>query len=145
MGSQMKFKIKRFYENDVQIDSLPLTPLLDIIFLVTIFFVLTSGAIFQQMIEVELPNSSTADTSLDKNWTISVISANRVYLNSKETTLNELDQLIKSELKNFDSKMIEVSLAANRLLPYDIIIRVFDVIRLNGIVRISLLTTDQGQ
>jgi len=141
----MKFKIKRFYENDVQIDSLPLTPLLDIIFLVTIFFVLTSGAIFQQMIEVELPNSSTADTSLDKNWTISVISANRVYLNSKETTLNELDQLIKSELKNFDPKMIEVSLAANRLLPYDIIIRVFDVIRLNGIVRISLLTTDQGQ
>jgi biopolymer transport protein ExbD len=141
----MKFKIKRFYENDVQIDSLPLTPLLDIIFLVTIFFVLTSGAIFQQMIEVELPNSSTADTSLDKNWTISVISANRVYLNSKETTLNELDQLIKSELKNFDPKMIEVSLAANRLLPYDIIIRVFDVIRLNGIARISLLTTDQGQ
>jgi len=141
----MKFKIKRFYENDVQIDSLPLTPLLDIIFLVTIFFVLTSGAIFQQMIEVELPNSSTADTSLDKNWTISVISANRVYLNSKETTLNELDQLIKSELKNFDPKMIEVSLAANRLLPYDIIIRLFDVIRLNGIVRISLLTTDQGQ
>jgi biopolymer transport protein ExbD len=141
----MKFKIKRFYENDVQIDSLPLTPLLDIIFLVTIFFVLTSGAIFQQMIEVELPNSSTADTSLDKNWTISVISANRVYLNSKETTLNELDQLIKSELKNFDPKMIEVSLAANRLLPYDIIIRVFDVIRLNGIVRISLLTNDQGQ
>lgn len=139
----MRFKKRTtFYREDFQSEVLPLTPLLDIIFLVTIFFVLTSGAVFQQMLEIDLPESTTSTETLEKTWLFVVHSPQKIIFNQEELTLETLDNKVSNSLSSLDPATIQVSLAGAKKLEYQVLIQVFDILRRHGIMRISLLTED---
>ncbi len=141
----MGFKFRRFYQReDSNPESLPLTPLLDIIFLVTIFFVLTSGAIFQQMLEIDIPESSTSELSLEKNWSLIVYSSEKILFNRQEYDLISLGKKVEEELSRIDAREIQVSLAGGKTLEYGVLINVFDILRRHGITKISLIVEDEG-
>lgn len=141
----MGFRLRKpLFEDRSGLDSLPLTPLLDIVFLVTIFFVLTSGAVFQEMLDVDLPSSTTAEPSLDKSWVIVVDSPRRILFNKTVTDLEALGGVVRQAALDRDPSQIQVSLAASRNLPYEVLVRVFDALRANGVTRISLRTQETG-
>lgn len=141
----MGFKFQRLYQrDDGNPESLPLTPLLDIIFLVTIFFVLTSGAVFLEMLEIDIPESSTGELSLEKNWSLIVYSSERILFNQREYDLDSLAIQINQELSRIDAREIQVSLAGGKKLEYGVLIKVFDILRRQGIMQISLIVEDDG-
>lgn len=71
----------------------------DIIFLLLIFFMITSSAIAQSSIEVELPEASTVSASAQDPTTVTINDSGLYYINDKEILKEELEQHLVNVLK----------------------------------------------
>ena len=72
----------------------------DIIFLLLIFFMITSSAISQSAIEVKLPNADAANPSAQDLATVTINEAGKYYVNDKEIPKENLENYLVQELKD---------------------------------------------
>src|SRR3989338_5136185 len=86
----MKFKRRAYPKIDIM-----MAPMIDIIFQLLIFFLLTSSFVFQPGIKVNLPKAVTSEVIQEKNLTILITSDNLIYLDGKLITTNELKEALK--------------------------------------------------
>lgn len=112
-------------------------PLIDIVFLVLVFFIyaMLSMAVHRGL-PVILPSSSTA--KIDKTIVLSVtVKADEtIFVDKKPTPLNNLTEALKRAVKGDSAAGVLVF--ADRDLPYQKLFKVMDSIRMAGINRISL-------
>jgi biopolymer transport protein ExbD len=112
-------------------------PLIDIVFLLLVFFIyaMLSMAVHRGL-PVELPLSNTAE--IDKKLTLSVTvkTDETIYVNKERVTLADLTRVLRE--KAGESRDSGVLIFADRALPYQMIYKVLDKIRLAGLSRISL-------
>ncbi|ADD67608.1 Biopolymer transport protein ExbD/TolR [Denitrovibrio acetiphilus DSM 12809] len=114
-----------------------MTPMIDMVFLLLIFFLLTS--VFQSTaIETDLPSSSTAHTQEDKPIVIAVKNDGKLYFNDRLIEAPELKYLLKCELEN--KNMHEVSIASDKNVDFQQIIALMDIARDSGAESVSFLT-----
>ncbi len=116
-----------------------LLPWINVIFLLFIFFMLTSGLTQPTAIKVKLPKALTSGIGNDKNMTVLVTSENMIYLNDKVTTMEELKEL----LGRADSKERPVLIKADRRASLGRIADILDLGRSMGIEHINVATEQQ--
>ena len=116
-----------------------LTPLIDVIFLLLIFFMLSSNFTQPTAINVRLPKAVTSDVLHDENLMIVVTSENIMYLNDKVITLGELREVLS---KGHNSKR-PVLIKADRRASVGRIVDVWDLGRTLGIERINVATDQE--
>ena len=110
-------------------------PLLNVIFLICMFYILSSYFTRPFPIKVRLPVAVTSDIVQDK-ITIVITSENIIYFNNKVTTLRELHQL----LSGLDNAQRSVFIKADRRASIGRIADVWDLGRGLGITRIDVAT-----
>jgi len=76
-------------ENKV-LDTFSFSSLTDIVLLLLIFFLLSSSFIIQPGIKVKLPVSDTAESTNEKNITITLTKKGEIYLNQNQISFEEL-------------------------------------------------------
>ncbi len=81
-----------------------IAPLIDIVFQLLIFFMLTSSFIMQPGIKVNLPKAVTSEVVKYENIEILVSSENVIYLNGKVITTAELKALFTQISKRNQTK-----------------------------------------
>ena len=85
-----------------------MSSLTDIIFLLLIFFMLTSSLIIPNALNLKLPGKSRVPPTVTQRPTnISISSGGTYYINGKKLNLASLDKAIK-QIKKKDMKPIEV-------------------------------------
>ena len=96
---------------------LDIVPLIDVVFLLLIFFMLTSSFVTQPGIKINLPRAVTSEAILEKNLIITITESNVIYLNQQAIELKELLPRLKqaadegkSLLIKADRKMTNASL-----------------------------------
>lgn len=130
----MKFKRQVKFESGLaQID---MAPLIDIIFQLLIFFMLSSSFTFQSGINVKLPKAVTSDIIKEDNFTIAITNENIVYLNGKIISLKELRQKLEKPAK----KNVLIMIKADRRSSMGRIVDVWDLCRELGVQRINIAT-----
>jgi len=72
--------------------------LIDCVFLLLIFFLLTSWLTEPRAIEIELPQSAYAEKINEKNLIITLTKQGRIFLGEKQVRLNELCPALRSRL-----------------------------------------------
>ena len=72
----------------------------DIIFLLLIFFMITSSAISQSAIEVKLPSADASNPSAQDPATVTINEAGKYYVNDKEIPKENLENYLVQELKD---------------------------------------------
>ena len=92
----MLFLSLRIMDNNFQLDTKPeppdLTPLIDVIFILIVFFLLTS-TIQDKAIEINLPASSeSADDLIRNELVIEIDRDNNYYIDGKQTVYSALEQ-----------------------------------------------------
>jgi biopolymer transport protein ExbD len=133
----MKFKRQVKFESGLaQFD---MTPVIDVIFLLLIFFMLSSSFTFQSGIHVKLPKAVTSDVIKEENFTISITSENIIYFNGKVTSLIDL----KQRLQSADQKDVPVMIRADRRSSMGRIVDVWDLCRELGIQKINIATNTE--
>ena len=112
-------------------------PLIDIVFLLLVFFIyaMLSMAVHRGL-PVLLPTSSSAKIDQTLLLSITVKSDGTVYVDNNQIDLDDLESFLKA--KTISDKEIGILLFADRSLSYQNLFRVLDQIRTAGIYRISL-------
>ncbi len=112
------------------------TPLIDVMFLLTIFFMLTSTIIKTSSINVNLPKSVTSDSQPKTQIVITITKDNKLFLNDYQISLEDISPTIK-KITVKDPK-VPVIIRGDKDIPYQTVIEVMDRIRIGGATEISL-------
>ena len=112
-------------------------PFINVIFLILIFFLLTTSFTFQSGIDVGLPKSAPSDTIQEKNFIITVTGEDVIYFKNALLTVEEL----KHELAALtDKKGHSVLIKADRRASMGRIVDVWDLCRQFGVEKINIAT-----
>ena len=116
-----------------------IAPLIDIIFILLIFFAVnTTLMINQQGLKLDLPSAVSSEKN-DKGVVISIDPKGQIFVKETRVQLDQLQVKIKEILDmDPDSEML---LNSDKSIPYETIIAVLDQVRLAGSYNISLQTT----
>lgn len=72
----------------------------DIIFLLLIFFMITSSAISQSAIEVKLPTAANADPNVQDPTAVTITKDGKYFVNDKEIGREDLENYLVNALKD---------------------------------------------
>ncbi len=131
----MKFKRKVFLETG----RLDITPLIDVVFLLLVFFMLTSSFIFQPGIKINLPKALTSEVIQRENLIILVTGDNSLYIDERLVDREELSSRLKIAAK--ESKPILIK--ADRKASLGKVVEVWDLCRVEGVQKINIATTQK--
>lgn len=101
----------------------------DIVFLLLIFFMLTSPAITPEALDLLLPNATGKTTNV-QNVSVSITNDLEVYVNSKKVNFESLESILKAELSNIEEPTI--ILRAEQGVPVEKAVSVMDIANRNG-------------
>lgn len=133
----MRFKGRMELEHGLkQID---IAPLIDIVFQLLIFFMLTSSFIMQPGIKINLPKAVTSDVVKQDNIEIIVSSESIIYLNGKIVNMGELKALFKQVAKRGQTILIK----ADKRSSLGRVVEIWDLARDMGISQINIATNQE--
>ncbi len=116
--------------------SLEIAPLVDVIFLLLIFFLLTFSLGSQNM-QLDLPEASTSD-KVKQNLTIVITKEGEIFVEGKKVSLETLFPFLKLTLS--EEKIKEVVIEADADVPFKIPVQVMDICRKAGARGVSIAT-----
>jgi biopolymer transport protein ExbD len=116
-----------------------LTPLIDMVFLLLIFFLLTANFLRDEGINVHLPKAKSAITKENsKELTVYLTAKEEIFLEKKRLKLSELYAIFCNKAKG-DDKLILI-IKADKKAQVEGLIKVMDKAHLSGIKRILIAT-----
>jgi biopolymer transport protein ExbD len=115
-----------------------ITPLLDVVFQLLLFFILTS-ALVQPSIELDLPGSGQNSEALEADLLISVDKEGRVFFNDQPIRLED----VEAALRSFAARNSVVMLRADSAASYGAFFAILDASRNAGIENLHLAYRDE--
>jgi len=131
----MKLKRRTFLEKG----NLDIAPLIDVIFLLLVFFMLTSSFIFQPGIKINLPKALTSEVIQRENLIIVIREDNALYINERMIDRDELSSRLK--IAAGESKPILIK--ADRKASLGRVVEIWDLCRVEGVQKINIATTQK--
>ena len=126
-----------FKESNESENSINILPMIDIIFAILSFFIISSLYLTRvDSIKVNLPKSSTAEREEEKPQIISVDSNEKIYFESSEINLINISSFIKKNLNKFEKPI--VILRADSSVKHGFIVNVLDELRKIENLRIGI-------
>jgi biopolymer transport protein ExbD len=116
-----------------------IAPLIDMVFQLLIFFMLTSSFVVQPGIKVNLPKAVTSETVKFENVEVIISSENITYLNGKVVTTKELKNFIQQLAKRNQGILIK----SDRRASLGRVVEIWDMCRDLGITQINIATNQE--
>ncbi len=116
----------------------PLTSLIDIVFMLLIYFLLTTNFMVEEGIKVKLPQASAAAPQAEKEITLYVDKDGRAFLEKQEVSLNNLFIRLKGEIGGEKDKLVVIK--ADRAVILNKAVNVMDIAKAAGAGRLCLAT-----
>lgn len=133
-------KFKRHIELEHGLRQIDIAPLIDMIFQLLIFFMLTSSFIIQQPgIKINLPKAITSENIKYENIELIISNENIIYLNGKVVTTKELKSLFTEVAKRKQAILIK----ADRGASLGRVVEVWDMCRDLGVREVNIATIQQ--
>lgn len=129
----------KFYHPNNKTLKFDLTPLIDVVFQLLIFFMLTTTFInVESGVKVDLPSGDFAAVSEKRNIVVTITENNVLYLDNHLVDPNYLTEKLVEESKNNPNPL--VVLEADQNVTHGKVVRVMDLIKKSGIERIAIAT-----
>lgn len=124
----MKFRRERLNEPEIN-----LTPLIDVVFLLLIFFMVSTTFDRSSELAIELPEASPVlEAKNEETVDVGVDAKGRFYVNGRPLVNGQIDTLREALLSAHASTEIPVVLNADGAAPYQAVITVMDAVQQLG-------------
>ena len=128
-----------FKDNNESENSINILPMIDIIFAILSFFIISSLYLTKiDSIKVNLPKSSRAIREQNKPQIITVDSNEKIYFNSNEISLKDISTLIRTNIENIEEPI--VILRADTSVKHGLIVSLLDELRKIENLKIGIST-----
>lgn len=115
-----------------------LTPMLDVVFIMLIFFIVTTSFVKESGIEVSRPNAETAEKQERASIFIAINSEGGIFLQKRKIEI----EAVRANIEKLHAESPEgaVVIQADKASETGILVQVMDQIRLAGVKNISVAT-----
>lgn len=131
-------KLKRITQKRI---GLEVAPLVDVVFLLLIFFLISSSFVMQPGIKVRLPEASTTELSEKKNILITIDKTGLIYLNKRRIVASVLVSNLKDLIADGKDKLVIIK--ADEEVLHGQVVKVMDSAKQAGIQRIAIATSPE--
>tara|TARA_B100000579_G_C22800508_1_gene839540 strand:+ start:1133 stop:1537 length:405 start_codon:yes stop_codon:yes gene_type:complete len=132
-----------FLRNEKKSLSIEITPLIDIVFLLVIFFVVTSKVGDSQFLELDLPETESFEYNLVKEGhKITILESGIVLINNQSFNMSNYDQ-IEDAILNLDKTDSIIVLSAESFSYHTWVVTMMDSLQRNGFNEIQIRTIEK--
>jgi biopolymer transport protein ExbD len=123
--------------------NLNLVPMVDVVFQLVLFFLVSTTFVLAPGIKLTLPASGTSESVVMEQMVVTIVSADEVYMNKERLTgLPGLGERI-AQMPETDRKQVSaVIIEADQNVAYGLMVQALDVLRQNGFKNVGLRTRD---
>lgn len=115
--------------------TIDIAPLIDCVFQLLLFFMLTSSFVYQPGIKINLPKALTSDVLQEESLEITITAENVVYLNHAVVTPKELASRLRAAKPNQ-----AVLIKADQKASLGRVVEIWDICREAGISHVNIAT-----
>ena len=121
-----------------------LTPLIDVVFLLLIFFMVSTTFEHQSRIQIELPEATASPDEIEEESIVIIIDAQGRYFIDEQQVVNTELKTLKSAIGKVlgDRKVVPVTIRADANTPHQAVITALDAASQLGLTKISLATSN---
>ncbi len=114
-----------------------ITPLIDVLFMLIIFFVLTASFV-QGKLDVQLPSGEGSSADTQGAVIVTVAADRKIFWNGREVNKEELRRL------SAESRGRETLVAGDETVPYGDVAEILSLLRKEGITSAGLMLSGEG-
>jgi biopolymer transport protein ExbD len=133
----------QFKRNLTAKHNIDMIPMIDIVFQLILFFLVSTTFAMLPAIALNLPESSSAENTEVTTLSLTIINRDEVYLNKDRVSLDTLESALINNYTEEQTNMQNITLEADEAVSYGLIIEVLDVLRKSGFENINLHTTEK--
>ena len=135
----MKFsRLKR--RTQIEKRQIDIAPLVSGVFLLFIFFILTSNFVFRPGIQLNLPRAITSEIVSSENFVVTLTGRNLLFLNDKPVTVSELMTHLKEAAVENKSVLLRADMSAS----VGRVVEIWDLCRELGIPQVNIATNQKS-
>jgi biopolymer transport protein ExbD len=116
-----------------------ITSLIDVLFLLLIFFMVTSTFLEQPGMKLELPSAKSAEVSQVENLVLYIGPGGEIVFNDQAVSLDDLETMMKDAVPLAEGKTLV--LKADKTVQHGIVVRVMDIAKRVGMKKLVVGTT----
>ena len=116
-----------------------LIPMIDVVFQLVVFFMVSSTFILTPGININLPESTTAEPVAVSKLVITVVGENEIYVNKDRYSLSQFAKALESIERDEGGSLI---LEGDSGVEYSLLVKVLDILRKNGYYGVNLRTKE---
>ena len=136
--------MKRLYNslssNQEELHNVDMTPLIDMVFILLIFFIVTTVFVQDRGMDIERPSQRSAGTVEKESLLIAITRDGQIRAAGRDISINSLRAFVTSRLAAKDEPVV---ILADGRAPVNLLADVMDECRLAGAGRISIATEDE--
>lgn len=130
-------------QNQRSIININITSLVDVLFILLIFVLVSTTFLEQPALDIELPKAKSAGLERIQEMIVSISREGQIFFNNQAVNKIQLADLITQRLQK-DSQM-PVILKADENVSYGLVIEIMDVMRDTGVKKLVALTSYPGE
>ncbi|MHC4270251.1 MAG: ExbD/TolR family protein [Planctomycetota bacterium] len=115
----MQFRLKRYIKPVINIASL-----VDVLFLLLIFFMVTSAFVEQPNIKLELPATKHSEVSKIERTVLSIARDGQLFLQDRPVEKNQLEKELRRVILDTGEEVLV--LKADKEVPYGVVVDIMD-------------------
>jgi len=119
---------------------LDLTPIIDVVFILLIFFIVTSVFKKEELaLILDLPSSNAQSIQIKEEQIFIELSENKLALKGIEISFNSLEDNLK-EIKNKENAVI---VRIDKKVPYERVVKILDLLQKYSLNNLALVTNEE--
>ena len=134
--------MRRMRRNSSEEDGIDISPLIDVVFILLIFFMVSTTFVKDAQLELQRPSAQSAEAADTKSVRISIDRQGAVYLGEEAIRLWMLQSRVREQLRA--SSQSSVLVIADRSTPTELLIDVVDQCRMGGARDVGVITDKEN-
>ncbi len=130
--------MRRYKLEEKEFSEINITPFTDVILVVLIIFMITSPFLITGALTVKLPQSSTAQTTINNNIQVYLNKQNQIFLNNKQVNISQLPAELQAEFIQKGNRDVIVN--ADKDAVYGNVVQLLDAIKNAGASKLLMAT-----
>ena len=125
--------------DDAGESAIDISPLIDCVFILLIFFIVTTTFVEETGVEVDKPQAASAEQLEKNSILLAITEAGEVVYDNRPVTVNGVQPLVARLLQK-EAGTIPVIIQADRKSESGLLVRVVDAAKLGGAKKVSVAT-----
>ena len=134
--------MRRKNRRQIEDSNLDLTPMMDIVFIMLIFFIVTTSFVKETGVDINRPNAETAERDEKGNILVAITATNEIWIDKRRVDL----KAVRANIERLKIEYPEgsVIIQADKESRSGLLVEAMDQIRLAGVQNISIAAKNES-